>query len=188
MTKTGKKRHVLFIHGGGEGAYASDAKLADSLRKKLGAGYVVHFPKMPDEAEPDYETWKREIVRELTAMGDDAILVGHSIGGSVAIKLLTEPDGGLSVAGVFLVSTPFWHDHEVWHWKDVELRKDAAAQLPRGIPVFLYHGRDDEMVPFSHVEMYARVLPDAVVRRLDGRDHQLNDDLTEVARDIGALS
>jgi hypothetical protein len=35
--------------------------------------------------------------------------------------------------------------------------------------------------------MYAKALPDAVVRRLPGRNHQLDGDMTEVARDIASL-
>jgi uncharacterized protein len=177
---------VLFVHGGGSGAYAADSKLAANLEKKLGPGYVVRFPKMPNEAEPNYKTWKWRILKELAVMGDDAILVGHSIGASVIIKLLTDAELEHSLAGVFLVSTPFWYDHEVWHWEEVELPRDAAKRLPRGVPVFLYHGRADEFVPFSHVGKYAKALPKAVVRRLGG-NHQLNDDLTEVARDISRL-
>ncbi len=30
------KKHVLFIHGGGEGAYAEDRKMVASLRDELG--------------------------------------------------------------------------------------------------------------------------------------------------------
>ena len=33
-------------------------------------------------------------------------------------------------------------------------------------------------------ELYARALPQATVYVLPGRDHQLNNDLSEVARDI----
>jgi pimeloyl-ACP methyl ester carboxylesterase len=91
------------------------------------------------------------------------------------------------VAGAFLVSAPFWYDDEFWRWKEVELPREVATMLPSGLPVFLYHGRADEVVPFDHVEMYAEVLPHATVRRLDGRNHQLNDDLTEVANDIDQL-
>jgi predicted alpha/beta hydrolase family esterase len=178
-----KARQVLFVHGGGDGAYALGAKMVASLEEKLGPGYVVRFPRMP---EPDYETWKRRILKELAVIGDDAILVGHSIGASVEIKLITEGKLDHSVAGVFLISTPFWYDHEVWNWNEVELPSDAAKRLPPGVPVFLYHGRADEVVPFAHVRMYAKALPRAVVRPIAG-NHQLDDDLTEVARDIGRL-
>ena len=103
------------------------------------------------------------------------------------IRLLADRDLKQSVAGLFLLSTPFWYDHEVWRWDEVRLPRDVSTLLPEGMPLYLYHGREDEVVPFAHVEMYAGLLPRAIVRPLDGRNHQLNDDLTEVAKDIGAL-
>lgn len=180
-------RQVLFVHGGGGGAYDEDSKLVESLRITLGADYVVRYPQMPDEEEPDYGTWKDLIASEIAAMGSGAILVGHSIGASVIIRAVVDGGIGQSLAGVFLLSSPFWYDHEFWRWDEVKLPSDAAGRIPDGLPVFLYHGRQDEVVPVSHMEMYARALPRATVRRLDGRDHQLNDDLSEVARDIMRL-
>ena len=55
-------------------------------------------------------------------------------------------------------------------------------------PAIFYHGRDDEVVPYSHVEMYAEMFPRAIVRCLSGRNHQLNDDLSEAALDIKVLA
>lgn len=178
---------VLFVHGGGDGAYDEDAKLVARLRGELGADYVVRYPKMPNEADPDYEIWKDVIAGELAAMGSGAILVGHSIGASVAIRAVVDGGIGQSLAGVFLLAAPFWYDHEFWRWDEVKLPSDAAERIPDGMPVFLYHGRQDEVVPFSHAEMYSQALPQAAVRRLDGRNHQLDDDLTEVAQDIVLL-
>lgn len=175
---------VLFVHGGGDGAYDDDAKLVTSLRGTLGADYVVRYPRMPNEADPDYASWKNVIAGELAAMGSGAILVGHSIGASVVIRAVVDGSIGQSLAGVFLVAAPFWYDHDFWRWDEVKLPANAAERIPSGVPVFLYHGRQDEVVPFSHVEMYAQALPQATLRSLDGRNHQLNDDLAEVARDI----
>jgi hypothetical protein len=176
--------HVLFIHGGGEGAHAWDSRLVASLEEKLGPGYVVRYPRMPDEAEPEYGAWKRCISEELAALSGDVMLVGHSIGASVLIRALVDGVAARCVAGVFLIAAPFWHEHEVWHWKEAALPADAASSVPSDVPVFLYHGRADEVVPFSHLALYAKAFPQAVVRALDGRDHQLNDELTEVADDM----
>jgi hypothetical protein len=33
------KKRVLFVHGGGEGAYEEDKKLAENLRDVLGAAF-----------------------------------------------------------------------------------------------------------------------------------------------------
>ena len=179
---------VLFVHGAGEGAHAADAKLVASLREQLGSGYEVRYPLMPNESDPDCATWQQCISSELAIIGDDALLVGHSIGASVLIKFLADGDFKHSVAGVFPIATPFWHDHEVWRWKEAELPKDVADRLPRDLPVFLYHGREDEVVPFSHLAMYAKALAHATIRALDGRNHQVNDDLSEVADDIKRVS
>lgn len=173
---------VLFIQGGSEGAYDADAELAASLKAALGAGYEVRYPRMPDEDNPDYGTWKSEILSQLSKMGPDAILVGHSIGASVIIKLLSEASP--AIRGVFLIATPFWYTHDFWKWKEAELPGDAAARVPEAIPLFFYHGREDESVPIAHLEMYARLFPSATFRRFDGLDHQLNGDLSAVAEDI----
>jgi uncharacterized protein len=50
--------------------------------------------------------------------------------------------------------------------------------------VFLYHSRDDEVVPFAHLALYEAKLRQAAVRRFDGRGHQFRGDLSEVAGDI----
>jgi hypothetical protein len=46
------------------------------------------------------------------------------------------------------------------------------------------HGSEDSTAPLEHVRRYQRAIPRAVVRELAGRDHQLNNDLSEVAADI----
>jgi uncharacterized protein len=179
-------KQVLFIQGAGDGAFDEDAKLAVNLRERLGPGYQVRYPRMPNEDDASYAAWKRIILDEIEAMGDGAILVGHSVGASVIAKVACDGKLPRRVAGIFLVAAPFWHDHEFWNWKEAELPQDASARLPRDVPVFLYHGRNDEIVPFAHVELYATAIPQATVHRLDGRNHQLNDDLSEVASDISA--
>ncbi|HEX5436685.1 MAG TPA: hypothetical protein VFW98_05980, partial [Gemmatimonadaceae bacterium] len=74
-----------------------------------------------------------------------------------------------------------------WPAGDLNTPRDLGARLPRGVPVHLFHGLDDESVPPSHMELYARALPEARVHRLPGRDHQLNNELSEVAAVIRSL-
>ena len=65
-----------------------------------------------------------------------------------------------------------------------QLPTDLGDRLPPGATVDLFHGLGDEDVPPSHVDLYSRAIPQAHVHRLPGRDHQLGNDLTEVARVI----
>jgi hypothetical protein len=50
--------------------------------------------------------------------------------------------------------------------------------------VHVFQGLDDGTVPPSHADLYARAIPQTHVRRLPGRVHQLNNDLSEVATAI----
>ena len=179
------KRQVLFIQGAGEGAYEEDKRLVASLRDALGAAYGVHCPKMPEDS-PEYEAWKERISKELAVLEGEVILVGHSAGASVLLKYLSEEGIEKPIAGLFLVASPYLGS-EGWEVGEDALREDFAASLPEELPVFFYHSRDDEVVPFEHLALYREKLPRATVREFDGRGHQLDDDLSEVARDIKRL-
>lgn len=184
------KRQVLFIQGAGEGAYAEDKKLSNNLQQLLGSIYDVHFPKMKNEEEADYATWIEQITRELKSLGDDVILVGHSIGASVLIKFLSEQKVASSVAGTFLVASPFWGGENGWKYdgfETLELPSKAKSILPVDMPLFFYHSSDDEIVPFDHLSLFAKEFPKATIRKMKTGGHQLDNDLTEVANDIKQL-
>ncbi len=181
---------ALFIQGAGAGAYIEDKKLADSLRQALGTEYEVRYPVMPDEDNAPYDQWKQQVETELDTMSGPVILVGHSVGASILVKCLAEIEVDKSVAGIFLISTPFWGG-DGWQYEGyqtLELPEDFASKLPQDAQVFLYHCRDDETVPFSHLALYARLLPKAKVRENDRGGHQLNSDLTMIAKDIMSLA
>lgn len=177
---------MLFVQGAGEGAYEEDIKLAASLQDELDAGYEVRSPKMPNEGSPEYGSWRDRISKEISDMDGDVILTGHSFGASVLLKYLYETNPARPVAGVFLVATPYW-GAEGWEVDAYALQDDLASKLPEGLPVFFYHGREDEVVPFEHLELYKQTLPQAAFREFDGRGHQFDDDLSDVAEDIEGL-
>jgi predicted alpha/beta hydrolase family esterase len=114
-------------------------------------------------------------------------VVGHSIGAAILIDHLA--DGALQrrLAGIFLIASPYIGEGG-WPSDDLRPSRELASRLPAGTPVYLYQGSKDETVPFSHLELLAGAFPDATIRRLDGRDHQLGDDLSEVAHDIAGLA
>ena len=180
--------NVLFIQGAGSvGAHEEDRALVQSLRNTLGSGFAVHYPPMPDEAEPKFDVWKTTILEHSTRLEPDLVLAGHSIGASVLAKVMTTPGNKPACRGLFLVAAPFWHDDAFWNWPDCTLARDAADRLPASLPVYFYHGTADPFVPVSHLDMYGAALPKAVLRRLPARDHQMNEDLSEVASDIASL-
>jgi predicted alpha/beta hydrolase family esterase len=186
MKEATRKKQVLFIQGAGEGAYVEDDKLAVSLQAALGTEYQVLYPQMPNEEDPADGAWIAQISKALAVVDGSAILVGHSAGGAVLLKYLLKERMDQSIAGVFLISIPFWSPEDEADGT-YTLREGFASQLPKGVPIFLYHSRDDEWVPFAHLAMFAERIPQAIIREFDGRGHQFNNDLSEVAEDIKGL-
>jgi alpha-beta hydrolase superfamily lysophospholipase len=115
------------------------------------------------------------------------ILVGHSIGAAILIDYLADGDLERRPSGVFLIATPFIGEGG-WPLEDLRPTTKLAGLLRDDVPLYFYQGKDDDTVPFSHAGMFEKALPHATIRRLDGRDHQLNDDLSELAHDIQRLS
>jgi hypothetical protein len=185
---TVKKKQVLFIQGGGAGAHDEwDNKLVDSLRRELGPGYHVRYPRMPNETDPSYTMWKAALAEEIASLDDGAILIGHSVGGTILINALAEAPPNRELAGVFLIAAPFVGAGG-WPSEDIKPAADLGTRLPPKTTIYLYHGSKDDTAPFAHVDLYEGAMPGAVVHRLHGRNHQLNNDLTEVAAGVRALT
>jgi predicted alpha/beta hydrolase family esterase len=179
-------KSILFLQGGGPGAFAIDEKMAASLRSSLGQTYHVNYPRMPDEHDPNFELWRHDIEKELALLQEGAILVGHSVGAYILLRFLTEQSVEHSLAGIFLIATPFVGD-KGWQLEGA-LEKSFATKLPRHTPIFLYHCQDDTVVPFEHLRLYEQEIPQATVRIFDQGGHQLNNDLSRVAEDIKRIS
>ncbi|MHC5795758.1 alpha/beta fold hydrolase [Lacisediminihabitans sp. FW035] len=184
-----KETHqILFIQGGGSDTHDNwDNALVESLTRELGDGFEVRYPRMPDEGDPSYSRWSAAIRPELANIHAVAVVVGHSVGGTILLNLLAEREAEFRLGAIVLISAPFVGEGG-WPSDGFVPASDLGARLPKDARVFVFHGLADETVPPAHAELYARAIPQAVVRMLPGRDHQLNNDLREVATVIAALS
>ncbi|MEO8263220.1 MAG: alpha/beta fold hydrolase [Pseudolysinimonas sp.] len=168
---------VVFIQGGGAGARDEDEPLVASLRRELGDGIQVDYPVMPNEDEPDEETWGAAIA---TAIESADVVVGHSIGAYLLVRQLATSMPA-RIRSLHLIAAPYPGGDADWTFDGFELPDDFGARLTA--PVFLYASEDDQIVPFAHRDLYAAAIPGAQVRTTTG-GHQLGDDLSVVAADI----
>ena len=179
-------RPVLFIQGAGAGTHDEwDVRLVDSLRRELGSEWEVHYPHMPDEDDARYATWGPAIRWELAGLGDGAVVVGHSVGGTLLVHTIAQHPPDRPLGGIVLLAAPFVGEGG-WPGDGLEATSDLGSRLPAGVAVHVFHGVEDETVPPSHADLYAAAIPQARVYGLPGRDHQIDDDLREVASVITA--
>lgn len=178
---------LLFVQGGGAHTHDEcDHKLVASLQRQLGPNVQLRYPRMPNEHEPDYALWRAALQAELDALDEGAILVAHSVGATILLAMLAERQKPPRIGALLLIAAPFVGEGG-WPSEDLQLPPDLGQRLPN-VPIHFFHGLQDETAPPSHLDLYAAAVPHAHVHRLPGRDHQLNDDLKEVAAQIEALA
>jgi uncharacterized protein len=179
-------RPVLFIQGAGRmHAPEGSGRLAAYLAHELSADYRVIAPEMPDADNPRYQPWRDRIEQELEAIDEDVLLIGHSLGGSVLLQYLAEGSHLKPVPGLFLLSVPNWGP-DGWAYDEFAVPNDVGSRLLAS-RIFLYHSRDDPVVPFAHLGYYQEHLPRATARPLDGSEHSFVAGLPMLVDDIKSL-
>lgn len=76
----------------------------DSVVKISEAGIKVVIPSMPDIDHPDFINWLPFFSEAVGEVGEDDILVGHSIGRATVLRFLESLNEGQKVGGVVMVA------------------------------------------------------------------------------------
>jgi predicted alpha/beta hydrolase family esterase len=182
------KKEIFFVHSAGpQNDQSGSNNFVAHLSRSLGDDYVMHYPMMPEPENPRYVAWKMELQSVLPVGGNKAVLIGHSLGGSVIVKYLSEGLCQMPLAGLFLVGTPYWGTRG-WAMEEFMFQRDFQAKLPAIDKIFIYHSRNDNWVPYSHAQFYSKALPGSVLRTLDGDQHEFDKGLPVLVEDIKHLS
>ena len=200
------KRQVLVIHGGDSfGTYRQyisflkkwkidfedyrhpKKKWRDNLGKGLGKDFEVIIPRMPNNLNARYLEWKIWFDKFVPHLKSGVVLVGYSLGGIFLAKYLTEKKFPVKIAGTFLVAAPF-EDHgsdpDGESLVDFKLPKKLDGFRKQGGRIFIYHSKDDPIVPCFHADRYEKVLETATKRVFADRGHFWQSTFPELVRDI----
>ncbi|SDM67762.1 alpha/beta hydrolase [Sediminibacillus halophilus] len=182
------KKTVLFIHSAGpQGQGQGSSNLSSYLSKELGETYRFVSPKMPEPENPVCAHWKQQLEKELHKLTGEVTLIGHSLGGSVLLKYLTEHSLDLAISGLFIIASPYWGLDKNWQSKEFTLQRNFEQKLPSIPNLFLYHSVDEDIVPFAHHIAYAEKLPQATTRELEGKQHLFLNGLPILVQDIEGM-
>lgn len=125
-----KPYSIFFAHSGGgqsvpgEGSY----DLVAYLRRELSFDFEVHFPLIEDTEAPTYDMWQKMLSVELKAIEQPIILIGHSLGGSMLLKYLSEETPNIEIAAIFLIGTPLCASSG-WNIVDYILKDNFETEL-----------------------------------------------------------
>ena len=154
------------------------------LREKLGDNYEVVLPRMPNGSNAQYSEWKLWFEKIIPLLNHEIVLIGHSLGASFVAKYLSENKFPKLLKGVFLVSGVFDKDFEGYTLASFTLPKKLNLQSEN---IFIYHSKDDPIVPFSALNEFKKSLPDAKTRSLEDRQHLNQPEFPEILEDILSL-
>lgn len=151
------------------------------LRKALGEDYEVILPKMPNVSNAQFEEWKIWFEKLVPFLHDEVILVGHSLGGAFLPKYLSENPFPRKIKAVFLVAAVYDNHKQKYSLASFTLPKKLNLQTEN---IFLYHSKDDPLVPFAALGLFKQVLPKAQTRMFNDRGHFNQEEFPELVQDV----
>ena len=154
------------------------------LRKQLVDKYEVVLPEMPNKWNCKFDEWKIWFEKLFPFFHNDIILIGHSQGGIFLAKYLSENKFPKSIKAVILVSAPYDRDSEGYPVLSFSLPETLNLQTEN---IYLYHSKDDPVVPISALEQYQNFLPNAKVKIFENRQHINQPEFPELLEDIKSL-
>jgi uncharacterized protein len=174
---------LLFVHGGGDDAFAWDRDIADRLQEALGPDWPLSVPSIPGLEALDWSSVSSQLGAALSALAPGAIVVAHSVGAAAVLKLLVD---GLDpkLAHLFLLAPPYEGADGEWGDDAFAFPANFAKLLPKELPITLYHSDDDDIIPVESAHRYAEKMPAAKVVILDGYGHQFTKSLSFLAAAI----
>jgi predicted alpha/beta hydrolase family esterase len=159
----------------------------EGLSGKLGRGFEVIAPRMPNKTNARYLEWKIWFRKFLPHIRNRVVLVGHSLGGIFLAKYLSESRFPKKIKGVFLVAAPHddkGSDHSL---ADFVLPRSLKRLEKQGGQIFIYHSKDDPVVPFVNFKKYARALARARAAAFKDKGHFIQEEFPEIVKDIKSL-
>ena len=178
-----KQSTIVYIHGGM--TFSTERKYVQYLRRRpvsltkkekwsgaylevrIGKRFHLLRLRMPLVDNAKYRDWALHFERYLPHLGNDAILIGESLGGIFLAKYLSEHRLRAPARAIYLVCPPF----------DNTLPREELVGgfvLPKNLTLlqrntrilrFLF-SRKDDVVPVTQARKYAKKLPHADIRIL----------------------
>ncbi len=118
--------------------------------------FEVLMPELPDPENPDRDVWTKALLETVGPLSDQDIIVGHSLGGAAALRLLESAEARTTPHACILISTP-------WMIKDDRFRSFFLTELDHDVLMWraskfvVVHAKDDAVIPVSHADQYVRV-------------------------------
>ncbi len=198
------KKQIILIHGGETfKTYEEYLKVLKSwtfnpekdiskrwnrnLSEFLNDDFEVIRPTMPCKYNAKYQEWKIWFEKILDFAQDDVIFIGHSLGGTFLIKYFTQEkiDFDKKIKAIFLIAAAISDEANGYHLDTFCLDKNKIPFLQNLTNnIFVFHSKDDPVVPFNDAEILFNYLPKAEKMIFTDKGHFLDETFPELVEKI----
>jgi predicted alpha/beta hydrolase family esterase len=192
-----EKKQILFI-GGGEifdtkeeflnylrnvpiDPYDTSKRWRNWLSEELAESHEVLIPTMPCKQNADYDAWKIWLERYLAFIKGEPIFIGHSLGGSLFLKYLSENKLPFKISSLHLVAP--WLGDKGSFKTDVGNLSKISDSIEE---IHIWHSQDDSVVSFKNAELVKQYIPEAVLHSFKDRKHFNESTFIELLQSIQA--
>lgn len=154
----------------------------DKLGENLGEDFEAILAKMPNPMNANYGEWKIYFEKLFPFLRDNIILIGHSLGGVFLAKYLSENNFPKKILATILVAAPFDAKSAEYSLVTFALPPNLERFKEQGGKIFLYHSKDDSVVPFSDFEKYKQAVPEAEPMIFEDKGHFNQEEFPEIIK------
>lgn len=159
-----------------------------TLQERLGDGFEVILPRMPNPFNARYAEWKIWFDKLVPFLNDGVVLIGHSLGGIFLAKYLSENKFPKTITATILISAPFDGEGDEESLVDFIFPPSLELFATQGGKIIIYHSKDDTSVLPIQSEKYKKALPGAQVMMFEDRGHFTQEEFPELVQNIKNLS
>lgn len=164
---------TIFLHGAGVTPDRDRPQDYPLLATVLSLCPDALVPTMPTAMDPTPEGWLQGMEDALRPLGPETVIIGHSLGGSTALKWIAERAPGFRARAFLGLAIPHWGP-EGWNYPGF-CPPDGYGAATTGLDrLILATADDDDTVETAHLDLYARDLPQARLIRLPDGGHDLS--------------
>ena len=143
----------------------------------LAAGIPLYSPEFPCKNNAKYHEWKLIFELLMANIDDNAVYIGHSLGGNFLAKYFLE--SGKKAHSVHLVSPCYG----LGGGFDLP---DSLETLPKHIKeIHLWYSKDDKVVEMVDFEQYIEAIPGLIIHEFQDRGHFNQEIFPEMEEYIG---
>jgi predicted alpha/beta hydrolase family esterase len=164
---------TIFLHGAGVVPDRDQPQAYPLLATLLDLCPDLIVPVMPTAMEPTPDGWLQGMEAALRPLDPDAVIIGHSLGGSMALKWIAERAPGFEAQTFLGLAIPHWGP-KGWNYPGFAQPAGYAAATAGLDRIILAAAQDDDVVESHHLDLYAADLPRARLLRLTGGGHGLD--------------